>query len=127
MLIRYLSVHSVKCLIRQFTLKLSLGQFHTKKAFLAVLGKRFKDAGLSDVLVESGVVALESVATVQNGKHYNKSVRSHKLMYETLQRLCWRQFIENTSEDTVGTVDSLAKELHDAFPYQQFHEVRQSQ
>lgn len=106
---------------------LRLGQFHTIKAFLAVLGKRLKDAGLSDVLVESGAVALGSVATVLNGNHNNRSVRSHKLMYEALQRLCWRQFLENTSGDTIGKVDSLAKELHDAFPSQQLHEIRQSQ
>lgn len=36
------------------------------QAFLAVLGKRLKNAERSDVLVESGVVALESVETFRN-------------------------------------------------------------
>ena len=41
-----------------------LGSFHTICAFLAAIGKRFGDAGLADVLMESGIVASGSVAGV---------------------------------------------------------------
>ena len=39
--------------------------------FLAVIGKRFGEASLYDLLVESGVVESSSVDSVLSGKHYN--------------------------------------------------------
>ena len=48
-----------------------LGSFHTICAFLAAIGKRFGDAGLADILVESGIVGSGSVAGVLEGRHYN--------------------------------------------------------
>ena len=56
-----------------------LGSFHTICAFLAAIGKRFGDAGLADVLMESGIVASGSVAGVIEGRHYNRAVRTHKV------------------------------------------------
>jgi len=50
-----------------------LGQFHTAKTFPAVLGTRFKDSGLRDILIESGEVAEGSVNGVLNGHHYKQS------------------------------------------------------
>ena len=37
---------------------LRMGAFHIANTFIAVLGKRFADGGLRDLLVESGVVAI---------------------------------------------------------------------
>ena len=54
-----------------------IGSFHTICAFLAAIGKRFGDAGLADVLVESGIVA--SGSGVIEGRHYNRAVRTHKV------------------------------------------------
>ena len=59
---------------------------------MAVLGKRFGDAGLRDLLVESGVLPAGSVASVLDGKHYNRGVRVHKVVWEALSRLRQRQF-----------------------------------
>ena len=41
-----------------------LGEFHTCMAFLGVIGKRFRDAGLLDILVEANVIAIGSVNAV---------------------------------------------------------------
>ena len=41
-----------------------IGSFHTICAFLAAIGKLFGDAGLADVLMESGIVASRSVVVV---------------------------------------------------------------
>ena len=60
--------------------------------FMAVIGKRFKDAGLQEILVESKVVAQGSVAAVLEGRHYNRALRAHKLVWEALSRLRWKQF-----------------------------------
>ena len=56
-----------------------LGSFHTICAFFAAIGKQFGDAGLADVLMESGIVASGSVAGVIEGHHYNRAVRTHKV------------------------------------------------
>lgn len=56
-----------------------IGSFHTICAFLAAIGKRFGDAGLADVLMESGVVGSGSVTGVIEGRHYNRAVRTHKV------------------------------------------------
>ena len=70
---------------------LRMGAFHTMKAFLGVLGERFGDAGPQDLLVESGVVASESVQAVLSGRHYNRGIRAHKV-WEALSRLRWQRF-----------------------------------
>ena len=56
-----------------------LGSFHTICAFFAAIGKQFGDAGLPDVLMESGIVASGSVAGVIEGHHYNRAVCTHKV------------------------------------------------
>ena len=56
-----------------------MGSFHIMCAFMAAIGKRFGDAGLADILIESGVVGSGSVAGVLEGKHYNRAVRMHKV------------------------------------------------
>ena len=39
--------------------------------FLAVIGKRFGDAGLQDVLVEAEVISADAVVAALSGDHYN--------------------------------------------------------
>ena len=58
---------------------LRMGAFHTACTFLRVLGKRFGDAGLTDLLIESGALASGSVSGVLEGRHYNRAVRLHKV------------------------------------------------
>lgn len=59
---------------------LRLGTFHTICAFLAAIGKRFGDAGLTDILVESEIVGSGSVSGVIEGRHYNRALRTHKVL-----------------------------------------------
>ena len=56
--------------------------FHTICTFLSVIGKRFQDAGLRDVIIESGVISEGSVFGVRT---YNHAIRFHKLIYEALK------------------------------------------
>ena len=71
---------------------LCMGAFHICCNFLGVISKRFADGGLSDILVESGTVALGSLTGVLSGHHYNRAVRAHKLMFESLLHLKWIAF-----------------------------------
>jgi hypothetical protein len=74
-------------------LVLRMGSFHLCCTFLAVLGKRFGDAGLKDILVESEVVACGSMNALLDGKHYNRAIRAHKLIMEAMLRLKWEYFL----------------------------------
>ena len=47
-----------------------LGIFHTIM-FLEVMGKQFADAGLKDLLIQSGIVAEGSIDKSLCGKQYN--------------------------------------------------------
>lgn len=71
---------------------LRMGAFHTACIFLGIIGTRFADAGLEDLLIESEVVAQGSIASVLEGKHYNRAMRAHKIVMEALWRLQWKSF-----------------------------------
>ena len=57
-----------------------MGAFHISCAFLAVIGKRFGNAGLQYLLVENGVIGSSAVERLLSGKQYiNRSLHVHKL------------------------------------------------
>ena len=84
-----------------------MGAFHTLCTLLNIIGKRFQDAGLRDLCIESGIIAEGSVEKLLLGKQYNRAVRFHKLLYEALQRLAWKGFVESQSSDETGNLESL--------------------
>ena len=47
--------------------------------------QQFLDAGLRDFAFESGVIAEGLVDRVLNGQQFNRVVRLHKLLHETLK------------------------------------------
>ena len=53
---------------------LMLSMFHMVMMYLGIIGKRFKDAGLRDILIQSQVLAEGSVDKALAGKMYNHSV-----------------------------------------------------
>ena len=65
---------------------LMMGMFQTIMMCEHILSKRFSDAGLRDVLIQSGTIAERSIGKVVNGKMYNRGIRTYKLMYETTMR-----------------------------------------
>ncbi|KAG1676877.1 Selenocysteine lyase [Nymphon striatum] len=70
--------------LRFESLLLMMGNFHIICNMLSIIGKLFRDAGLRDLAVESGVIAEGSIDKVLDGKQYNRGVRLHKLTYEAL-------------------------------------------
>jgi hypothetical protein len=90
-----------------------MGAFHTSCPFLAVIGKRFADAGLKDILVEEEVVVSSAVAPVLHGKHFNRAMRSHEIVYEALFRRMWSSFeIWCLEERNVRIIELLAPLSH---------------
>ena len=74
------------------TVIIRMGAFHTTCILMSIIGKRFQDAGLRDLCIESGVIAEGSVRGVMDGHKYNRAIRLHKLAYEALVRLEWKSF-----------------------------------
>ena len=51
---------------------------HIACTLLAVIGKRFRDAGLEDIIIESEMIGIGSVNGTLLGKHYNRGMRLHE-------------------------------------------------
>ena len=58
-------------------INLRMGGFNGICIFLGVLGKRFRDAWLKDLLVEPGLIGNKAVDQALKGKHYNNTLRIH--------------------------------------------------
>ena len=71
---------------------LRLGTFHALCTLLSIIGKRFRDAGLRELAIESGVIAEGSVTATFEGRNYNRAIRFHKLAYEAFMRVAWEGF-----------------------------------
>lgn len=54
--------------------------------FMHILSKRFADAGLRYVFIQSVVIAEGTVDRALCGKMYNGGLRMYKLMYEAIMR-----------------------------------------
>lgn len=84
--------------------------------YLGILGKRFGDAGLQDILIESEVVAPGSINGVISGHHYNRSMRAHKLLYESLQRVRFITFLDSLPPEERDECMDVINEIKCAFP-----------
>ena len=88
-------------------INLRMGGFHASCIFLAVIGKRFGDAGLKDLIIESGLLGEGSVEQVIKGKHYNNAMRVHHVVSEALTRKKMESFTEWLNDTT--QIDELNK------------------
>ena len=75
-----------------------LGMFHMVMMYMGILNKRFSDAGVRDVLVQSNTISEGSVDQALCGKQYNRGVRCYKLMYEAVMR----RVLEEMKMDSAG-------------------------
>ena len=94
---------------------LMLGIFHMLMMYLGISGKRFKDAGLKDVLIQSGVIAEGSVERALSGKMYNRSVRCLKIVYEALNRLLISQIEDVDEFGGRITIDEMQEKIQTFF------------
>lgn len=63
-----------------------MGPFHIHCSFIKVINKLFHGFGLSNILVTSGVISEGSVYQALQGKHYKRSIRCLRLLYEAFFR-----------------------------------------
>ena len=77
-----------------------IGSFHVVCAFMKMVGKKMEGSGLSDVLLEAGLMTSGSVHAVLAGKQYNRGITCHKTLLEALERLLLQaSSLENTISD----------------------------
>ena len=92
-----------------------MGGFHTLMMALGVIGKRFGDAGLKDVLIQSETITEGSADHAISGKMYNRSIRINKYFFEALLRLLKNEFdnylLENESEYIISQCDESIQEF----------------
>ncbi|KAG1701312.1 Threonine aspartase 1 [Nymphon striatum] len=93
-----------------------LKQKKSKLAGVLLLKRGFDNlnAGLKDLCIESGVIAAGSVAGVIEGRKYNRAVRFHKLLYEALLRLAWKEFLavlDQQSDYNKGQIEEMNEKI----------------
>ena len=64
-----------------------IGVFHTICSLFGALCKHMKGSRFEEIVIEAGVCASGSLQKGMSGKHYDRSLRVHKLVLEALQRL----------------------------------------
>ena len=69
------------------------------------------------MLIESGLVSEGSIKDVMSGKHYNRALRSHKMMYEALERLRFEAFMDTLDDGYHNQVIPFLKTLQESFPH----------
>ena len=84
---------------------LRLGAFHLSCTSCAVIGRRFADAGLQDLVVESGICGSSAVNAAIEDRQYYRAVRIHKLVCEALQRARWKEFERTILRDDTDLLD----------------------
>ena len=62
-------------------------------------------------MIESGVVAPGSVKGILTGKHYNRCIRAHKVVYEAIQRLRFVAFCDSLPNNEVEGLNFLSVDL----------------
>eukprot|EP00794_Sanderia_malayensis_P008325 gene8325-9216_t len=99
---------------------LRMGALHTSCTFLAVIGERFADAGLRDIIVEANSLGEGSVEKMLQGKHYNKSMRVLKYVFDALTRLKLQSFkswlVQQNSTDMLESLlesEEMQTAIHD--------------
>eukprot|EP00795_Rhopilema_esculentum_P011118 gene11118-19994_t len=73
-----------------------------------------------DILLESDLVALGSLSGVLTGKHYNPSIRCHKVMYEALIHLLFQAYLETLPLQIQEETQDFIVSMVECYPDNQF-------
>lgn len=80
-------------------------------SYMGALGKSIKCSGFEEILVESGICASGSIEKVMSGKHYNRALWVHKLVFEALERLLLQAFESQNAKVFSDEASSVLRHL----------------
>lgn len=86
---------------------INLGAFHIQIALFKAIGKYIDMCGITEILVESGMLAEGSVNGFINSKHFNRCKRMHPLTSGALQVLLIEAFLSENDIDSFLIIDDL--------------------
>lgn len=69
-----------------------LGPFHIAMSLFKAIGKYIENCGLSEILIDSGLLASGSVNSFLTGKHFNRCKRLHPLISVTIEKMHFNFF-----------------------------------
>ena len=73
-------------------------------------------SGFEDILIEAELISSGSLKGVMNGKHFERSMHCHRIMYESLHRLLLEKFmIDNERSEWYSTLPEEALQKLDKF------------
>ena len=79
---------------------LRMGSFHAIMTYLSSIGRIWGDAGLRDLLVDSGVYAAGTAELFLQGKEYNRAVKAYIHVYEALSQVRLTEFLKYLEKKT---------------------------
>ncbi len=65
-----------------------IGTFHLTCTYFHMIGKKMEATGLTDVLLEAGLVGSGTMYGGLSGKNYSHAMVCHKTVLESLERPC---------------------------------------
>ena len=78
-----------------------IGTFHLICAYLKMVGKKMDGSGLSDIMIEAGLMTSGSLSGVLSGKNYDRAMHCHKIVVESLERLLLEKYLTAKGRNTV--------------------------
>ena len=84
-----------------------IGTFHLTCVYFRVIGKKMDGSGLSDILLEAGIVGSGTVYGVLSGKNYSRAMVCHKIVLEALER---RFLIHNGEKEHFENIRAMSKD-----------------
>ena len=72
-------------------------------SYIAVIGKRFGEAGLRDTVVEANILGENSVEKMIKGRHCNNATRVLKYIFDAIKRHSIESYEEWLKESSVAT------------------------
>ena len=78
---------------------------------------------MQDVLIECGIISEGSVRGVLSGKHYNRSVMCHKVVYEAIEQLWFESYLDSLDEEEKDGIASAVSKAMDLFPDEKFYDL----
>ena len=85
-----------------------MGVFYTICSLFGMIGKMIKGSGFSETVIESGICGSGSLCRVMSGKHFNRALWVHKLLFKALERLLLTRFEEKYKRDKCLSYDTFA-------------------